>query len=78
MKLVCAARSSDDINKFLWMVRIGGGVYPDHIKESNYLNNVSEPPGWGPNRACDWMPCGESQSAGGVYGWLAARVGGLR
>ncbi|KAG2440767.1 hypothetical protein HXX76_003623 [Chlamydomonas incerta] len=31
--------SSDDINKFLWMVRIGGGVYPDHIKESNYLNN---------------------------------------
>ena len=23
--------SSDDINKFLWMVRIGGGVFP-HIK----------------------------------------------
>lgn len=32
--------SSDDINKFLWMVRIGGGVYPDHIKESDYLANV--------------------------------------
>ncbi|KAJ9515404.1 hypothetical protein QJQ45_016406 [Haematococcus lacustris] len=31
--------SSDDINKFLWMVRIGGGVYPDHIKESDYLAN---------------------------------------
>jgi hypothetical protein len=28
--------SSDDINKFLWMVRIGGGVYPD-IREQDYL-----------------------------------------
>ena len=28
--------SSDDINKFLWMVRIGGGVFP-HIKEADYL-----------------------------------------
>eukprot|EP00249_Psilotum_nudum_P012255 c23674_g1_i1 orf=682-2898(-) len=28
--------SSDDINKFLWMVRIGGGVFPV-IKESDYL-----------------------------------------
>jgi dolichyl-diphosphooligosaccharide--protein glycosyltransferase len=28
--------SSDDINKFLWMVRIGGGVYPE-IKEADYL-----------------------------------------
>ena len=27
---------SDDINKFLWMVRIGGGVFP-HIKEPDYL-----------------------------------------
>lgn len=27
---------SDDINKFLWMVRIGGGVFP-HIKEADYL-----------------------------------------
>jgi dolichyl-diphosphooligosaccharide--protein glycosyltransferase len=33
--------SSDDINKFLWMVRIGGGVYPEHIQESDYLANVS-------------------------------------
>ncbi|WIA39883.1 hypothetical protein OEZ86_013325 [Tetradesmus obliquus] len=28
--------SSDDINKFLWMVRIGGGVYPE-IKEQDYI-----------------------------------------
>jgi hypothetical protein len=27
---------SDDINKFLWMVCIGGGVDP-HIKEPDYL-----------------------------------------
>jgi dolichyl-diphosphooligosaccharide--protein glycosyltransferase len=27
---------SDDISKFLWMVRIGGGVFPD-IVESDYL-----------------------------------------
>lgn len=32
--------SSDDINKFLWMVRIGGGVFPV-IKEADYLANVS-------------------------------------
>lgn len=30
--------SSDDINKFLWMVRIGAGVYPV-IKESDYIAN---------------------------------------
>ena len=29
--------SSDDINKFLWMVRISGGVFP-RIVESNYYN----------------------------------------
>lgn len=28
---------SDDINKFLWMVRIGGGVFPE-IKENDYLS----------------------------------------
>ena len=27
---------SDDINKFLWMVRIGGGVYPE-LRESDFL-----------------------------------------
>lgn len=31
---------SDDINKFLWMVRIGGGVFP-HIKEPDYLVSVN-------------------------------------
>ncbi|KAL9257943.1 Dolichyl-diphosphooligosaccharide--protein glycosyltransferase subunit STT3B-like protein [Drosera capensis] len=30
--------SSDDINKFLWMVRIGGGVFPV-IREPDYLVN---------------------------------------
>jgi len=29
--------SGDDINKFLWMIRIAGGVYP-HIKEQNYFS----------------------------------------
>lgn len=29
--------SGDDINKFLWMVRIGGGVFP-RIKEADYLS----------------------------------------
>jgi len=33
--------SSDDINKFLWMVRIGGGVYPE-IKEQDYLSPEGE------------------------------------
>jgi dolichyl-diphosphooligosaccharide--protein glycosyltransferase len=35
--------SSDDVNKFLWMVRIGGGVYPE-IKESDYLSKEGETP----------------------------------
>lgn len=30
--------SSDDINKFLWMVRIGGGVYQDHVQEKDFLS----------------------------------------
>lgn len=33
--------ASDDINKFLWMVRIGGSVYPD-IKERDYLSATGE------------------------------------
>lgn len=33
--------SGDDINKFMWMVRIAGGVWP-HIKESNYYNAKGE------------------------------------
>ncbi|KAL9649936.1 hypothetical protein ABK040_003058 [Willaertia magna] len=33
--------ASDDINKFLWMVRIGGSVYPE-IQERDYLSNRGE------------------------------------
>ena len=33
--------SSDDINKFLWMVRIGGSTNPDII-ESDYYNSRGE------------------------------------
>ena len=36
---------SDDINKFLWMVRIGGGVFP-HIKEPDYLVSSSHFDRW--------------------------------
>jgi dolichyl-diphosphooligosaccharide--protein glycosyltransferase len=32
---------SDDINKFLWMVRIGGGVFPE-IKEADYLDGQGQ------------------------------------
>jgi len=33
--------SSDDINKFLWMVRIGGGVFPE-IVEKDYFTPQGE------------------------------------
>lgn len=33
--------ASDDINKFLWMVRIGGSVY-DWIKEPDYFTKKGE------------------------------------
>jgi dolichyl-diphosphooligosaccharide--protein glycosyltransferase len=36
------AFSGDDINKFLWMVRIGQGVYPQHIKERDYFTSKGE------------------------------------
>ncbi|KAF5394858.1 Dolichyl-diphosphooligosaccharide--protein glycosyltransferase subunit STT3, partial [Paragonimus heterotremus] len=29
--------SGDDINKFLWMVRIGGGEHPTEIQEKDFL-----------------------------------------
>lgn len=29
--------SGDDINKFLWMVRIAQGVWPDEIQEPRYF-----------------------------------------
>ncbi|RXW23446.1 hypothetical protein EST38_g2420 [Candolleomyces aberdarensis] len=34
--------SGDDINKFLWMVRIAQGVWPDEIQESNYFTPRGE------------------------------------
>lgn len=43
---------SDDINKFLWMVRIGGGVFPE-IKEPNYLGSDG---GWLLGSLCALIP----------------------
>ncbi|GJF00281.1 glycosyltransferase family 66 protein [Phanerochaete sordida] len=34
--------SGDDINKFLWMVRIAQGVWPDEIQEPNYFTKQGE------------------------------------
>jgi dolichyl-diphosphooligosaccharide--protein glycosyltransferase len=34
--------SGDDINKFLWMIRIGEGIYPDDISERNYFTPRGE------------------------------------
>ena len=34
--------SGDDINKFLWMVRIAQGVWPDEIQEPNYFTPAGE------------------------------------
>ncbi|KAH8810347.1 oligosaccharyl transferase STT3 subunit [Flagelloscypha sp. PMI_526] len=34
--------SGDDINKFLWMVRIASGVWPDEISEPNYFTPRGE------------------------------------
>ncbi|CAG8630119.1 12402_t:CDS:2, partial [Ambispora leptoticha] len=34
--------SGDDINKFLWMIRIAEGVYPDEVKERNFFNERGE------------------------------------
>ena len=34
--------SGDDINKFLWMVRIAQGVWPDEIQEPNYFTAGGE------------------------------------
>lgn len=33
--------SGDDINKFLWMVRIAGGVYP-HVKEEDFYGKGNQ------------------------------------
>jgi len=34
--------SGDDINKFLWMIRISEGVYPEQVKEENFYNSRGE------------------------------------
>jgi len=34
--------SGDDINKFLWMVRIAQGIWPDEIQEPNYFTMTGE------------------------------------
>lgn len=34
--------SGDDINKFLWMVRIAQGEWPDEVKEPNYFTPRGE------------------------------------
>ncbi|ORX39432.1 Oligosaccharyl transferase STT3 subunit-domain-containing protein [Kockovaella imperatae] len=34
--------SGDDINKFLWMVRIAQGVWPDEVQEPNYFTPRGE------------------------------------
>ncbi|MBW0480956.1 hypothetical protein O181_020671 [Austropuccinia psidii MF-1] len=34
--------SGDDINKFLWMVRIAEGVWPDEVKESSFFSARGE------------------------------------
>ncbi|GAA5812097.1 hypothetical protein MFLAVUS_005547 [Mucor flavus] len=34
--------SGDDINKFLWMIRIAQGIWPDKIKESDFFTSTGE------------------------------------
>lgn len=34
--------SGDDINKFLWMVRISEGIWPEEIRERNYFSDRGE------------------------------------
>lgn len=34
--------SGDDINKFLWMVRIAEGVWPEEVKEGNFFSQRGE------------------------------------
>jgi len=34
--------SGDDINKFLWMIRIASGVWPDEIRESDFFTPRGE------------------------------------
>jgi len=34
--------SGDDLNKFLWMIRISSGVWPDEIQEADFFNSRGE------------------------------------
>lgn len=34
--------SGDDMNKFLWMVRIAEGIWPDEVKERNFFTSAGE------------------------------------
>ncbi|PIA17084.1 oligosaccharyl transferase subunit [Coemansia reversa NRRL 1564] len=34
--------SGDDINKFLWMIRIAQGVYPDDVNEQSFFNREGQ------------------------------------
>lgn len=34
--------SGDDLNKFLWMVRIAEGIWPDEVKERNFFTDKGE------------------------------------
>jgi dolichyl-diphosphooligosaccharide--protein glycosyltransferase len=34
--------SGDDINKFLWMIRIAQGVWPDEVQESDFFTPRGE------------------------------------
>lgn len=34
--------SGDDLNKFLWMVRIAEGIWPDEVKERNFFTDSGE------------------------------------
>jgi len=34
--------SGDDINKFLWMIRIAQGVWPDEIQEPHYFTPTGD------------------------------------
>ena len=41
-KVIATHIRSDDINKFLWMVRIAQGVWPDEVQEVNYFTQRGE------------------------------------
>jgi dolichyl-diphosphooligosaccharide--protein glycosyltransferase len=42
LRLTALVDGSDDINKFLWMVRIAQGVWPEEIQERNYFTPRGE------------------------------------